>query len=164
MRLDQKLLRKVKSTVFRSARNHKLNVLSIVLYGSRAKGNFRAKSDYDIFVLLGDRTDLRRFIQFSAEARIMSSKIGLVKLFACTRKDFEAMLSGNPFLGAFCYIIATEGKPIYDKGSAFKSIQKTVAAYPAEKRRKLLKACLEMSRKLGSKHWSKHWLKKLGEI
>ncbi|EOQ96545.1 nucleotidyltransferase domain protein [Leptospira wolbachii serovar Codice str. CDC] len=41
-----------------------VNPLKIILFGSRAKGNFNHSSDYDILVIMPDGTNKRKTAQF----------------------------------------------------------------------------------------------------
>lgn len=157
------VLEKTKRAILATARKHHIKMLAIVLYGSRARGDYSFGSDYDFFALIGDKTTLLQFIQFSSEFRMSSYRLGPVKLYACTKKDFINMMNKNPFLGAFCFIIASEGKAIYEREMEFKKLNDYVKNLPRKKRRLLLNRCKHMSEHLGSPKWVEYWKTKLAE-
>jgi len=157
------VLERTKNTILAIARRYRIKVLAIVLYGSRARGDYSYGSDYDLFALIGDKTTLLQFVQFSSEFRMASYKLGPIKLYAATKKDFTKMMSNNPFLGAFCYIIAAEGRAIYEKNSEFERLQAYTSRLPKRRKVLLLKRCKEMSQSLGSPKWVSYWNAKLAE-
>ena len=157
------VLEKIKSTILTIARKHRIQVLAIVLYGSRARGDYSFGSDYDIFALIGNKTTLLQFVQFSSEFRMSSYRLGPVKLYACPKKDFVKMMNSNPFLGAFCFIIASEGRPVYETNKEFRKLKDYVRELPRRKRILLLNRCKVMSERLGSPKWVEYWKSKLAE-
>ena len=156
-------IEKAKSTILAIACKHRIKILAIVLYGSRARGDYSFGSDYDIFALMGDKTTLLQFVQFSSEFRMASYKLGPIKLYACAKRDFITMMNRNPFLGAFCFIIAREGKAIYERDLGFKNLKNYVQNLPRKKRILLLNRCRSMSEHLGSPKWVGYWDAKLAE-
>lgn len=157
------VLQRIKKTVLRIARKYQIKVLAIVLYGSRARGDYSFGSDYDIFVLMGDKTTLLQFVQFSSEFRMSAYKLGPVKLYACARRDFIKMMNRNPFLGAFCFIIAMEGIAIHEKSNEFQKLKDYVNSLPKRRRKSLLNRCIRMSKRLGSPKWVEYWKSRLIE-
>lgn len=155
------IIEKTKSTILVIARRHRIKILALVLYGSRARGDYSFGSDYDFFALMGDKTTLLQFVQFSSEFRMASYRLGPVKLYACARRDFITMMNRNPFLGAFCFIIASEGRAIYEKNLEFEKLKNYVQNLPRKKRVLLLKKCRSMSERLGSPKWVGYWDAKL---
>ena len=156
-------LERIKKTILSIADKYRIKVPAIVLYGSRAKGDYSFGSDYDIFALLGGKTTLLQFVQFSSEFRMSAYKLGPVKLYACPKKGFVKMMHENPFLGAFCYIIASEGKAIYERNEEFQKLKRYVKNLPKKKKRSLINKCLKMSERLGSPKWVEYWKAKLAE-
>ena len=157
------VLEKIKKTILAIANKYKIKVLAIVLYGSRARGDYSFGSDYDIFTLMGDKTTLLQFVQFSSEFRMSAYKLGPIKLYACARRDFVKMMNRNPFLGPFCFIIASEGRAIYEKDKEFQKLKDYVRNLPKRRRMSLLEKCKRMSERLGSPKWIEYWQAKLAE-
>jgi len=85
-------------------------VLSIVLFGSRARGDFTHHSDVDVLVILAesDKRFVDRLSDFAAYC-----PDGLVEPLVYTRREIEAMFeSRNPFL----LDVLHEGVPLFDRG------------------------------------------------
>lgn len=138
-------------------RKYGVGVEAIVLYGSRARGDYSFDSDLDVLVLLDDRTDLEGFVQFSAETRVLSHRIGPLKLFICPRAIFEKIMGENHFLGAFCYIICEDGVAIYDPRGTFGGMKAEVEAMGDWERLAFYERCEKMSEELGSPRWVRYW-------
>jgi len=150
--------------VLRTAQNYKIDVLSVVLYGSRGREGQSLDSDYDIFVMLNNRTSMFQYVQFSAEVRMKVRKLLKVKIFSCREKDFNGMLKGNPFLGAFCYVIAVDGKPIFDPKGHFRRLKQKIKQLSEAEKRKYMVRCLHMSKRMGSPRWIDFWRRKISEV
>ncbi|MEM3462407.1 MAG: nucleotidyltransferase domain-containing protein [Candidatus Bathyarchaeia archaeon] len=130
---------------------------AIIIYGSRARGDYSFDSDLDALILLDDGTDLETFVQFSAEARMMAHRIGPLKLFICPRGIFKKIMKENEFLGAFCYIICEDGVAIYDPRGTFERMKGEVESMGDEERLSFYERCRRMSEELGSPRWIKYW-------
>lgn len=144
-----------------------VKILSIVLYGSRAYGHARTRSDYDFFILLADEVSLLQFTQFSGELRLLANKLdklNRIKIYVNTLTAFKRILRENPLLGAFCYVISTMGIPIYDPKKTFKKLKKEMEGLSLEEERAFLEKCLKASRKLGSEKWVKYWKERLKSL
>jgi predicted nucleotidyltransferase len=163
-KLQDEIIDKTILAVFETARKYKLKIRSIILYGSRARGERSSKSDYDFFVLLDNRTNLLQFSQFASELRLKLYSVGDVKLFSNTVKNFKGIMKNNPFLGSFCYIIASEGIPVYDREKTFRKIQEEINNLPVMKKIEYIKKCISMSEKMGSKKWIEYWNEKLNSL
>jgi len=158
------ILRRCLQEVFKTAGRYKIDVLSVVLYGSRGRGDQSLDSDYDIFVVLSDRTTMFQYVQFSAEVRIVVRKLPKVKIFSCRERDFKGMLKGNPFLGAFCYVITVDGNPIFDPKGRFRELKQRMERLSKVEKKKCMIRCLQMSKQMGSVHWIGFWRKKISEV
>jgi len=161
---DDPVVKKAVSTVLKVAEKYGVEVLSVVIYGSRAKGDFSFTSDYDCFVLLDDGTTLLQYTQLHSELRMVVYQIGSVKIYSNTLQNFKRILQNNPFLGAFCYIIASEGVPVYDPNGRFRSVQEEVRGLPPEEKAKHVKRCITMSESLQSPKWVDYWRRELKKL
>jgi len=150
--------------VLKTAGRYNIDVLSVVVYGSRGRGDQLLDSDYDIFVMLSDRTTMFQYVQFSAEVRMMVRKLPKVKIFSCRERDFKGMLKGNPFLGAFCYVITVDGSPIFDPKGRFRILKQRLERLSKVEKKKHMARCLQMSRRMGSVRWIGFWRKKISEV
>lgn len=162
--LRDPLIARFKRLALRLASKYGVKVLSIVLYGSRAYGAHRLSSDYDFFILLDGEPSLYKFTQFSGELRLMANRLdrlNRIKIYVNTLEAFKRIMRENPVLGAFCYVIATMGKPLYDPNKTFKKLQAETLKLPPKEKAEYIKKCLAVSRKLGSEKWVKHWKEQL---
>ena len=157
-------LRKVEKAILDAAANYKLRVLSIVLYGSRARGDYSFDSDYDIFVLFGDDTTLLEYTQLVSELRLRLHSVKKIKLYSNTLSNFRLIMDSNPFLGCFCFIVATEGIALYDPEGVFEQLHRETANLPVSERAGHIKNCVTMSEVLGSPRWVNYWKKKLQNL
>lgn len=158
------VVRKVKRLVKSVATKYGVEVLSIVLYGSRVRGGHTLNSDYDFFILLNDGTTLLQFTQFNAELRLKLSQLGDIKLYANTFNNFKYIMKNNAFLGPFCYIIISEGLSIYDPRGVFKGLKAQVESLDTASKMQFVKKCAAMSKKLGSFKWFEYWNEKLKSL
>jgi len=158
------VVRKCLDAVLKTAEKYKIDVLSVVLYGSRGRGDQSLDSDYDIFVMLNNRTSMFQYAQFSAEVRIKVRKLPKVKLFSCRKRDFKGMLKDNPFLGAFCYVIAVDGKSIFDPKGHFSRLKRWMERLPKVEKREYMTRCLQMSKRMGSHRWVAFWRGKISQL
>lgn len=161
---DDPVVKRAKVTILRVAKKYEVEILSVVVYGSRAKGDFSFTSDYDCFTLLGDKTTLLQYTQINSELRMLTYQIGNIKIYSNTLKNFKKILEDNPFLGAFCYIIATDGIPVYDPKGEFKRVQEEVKALPPEEKAKHIRRCIAMSAGLRSPKWVDYWKQELERL
>ena len=158
------VVRRCLQAVLKTAVRYKIDVLSVVLYGSRGRGDQSLDSDYDIFVMLSDRTTMFQYVQFSAEVRMMVRKLPKVKIFSCRERDFKGMLKGNPFLGAFCYVITVDGNPMFDPKGRFRILKQRLERLSKVEKKKHMARCLQMSKWMGSVRWIHFWRKKISEV
>jgi len=153
-------LKKAQKTMLSVAEKYGLKILSIVLYGSRARGDYSFDSDYDFFVLFDDETSLLKYTQFVSELRLVLHRIEKVKLYSNTLSNFKHIMANNPFLGCFCFIIATEGIPIYDPQGIFEKLREEATNLLVSEKIGYIRKCVAMSEILGSPRWVDYWRKK----
>ena len=158
------VVRRCLQAVLGIAGRYNIDVLSVVLYGSRGRGDQSLDSDYDIFVMLSNRTTMFQYVQFSAEVRMAVRKLPKVKIFSCRETDFKGMLKGNPFLGAFCYVIAVDGNPIFDPKGRFRELEHRIERLSKVEKKKQMVRCLQMSKRMGSVRWIGFWRDKIFEL
>lgn len=160
---ENTVLKKLKKVVLDLADKYKINVLSIVLYGSRARGDYSFTSDYDCFIFLDEETSLLQYTQFISELRMLIYETGKIKIYSNTPENFLKIMENNPFLGSFCYIIAVDGTSIYDPLEIFKKIKEKVEGMPTARKIEFIKKCIKMSRRLGSPKWVNYWQAELSK-
>lgn len=97
---------------------HKYNLDSIGIFGSRARGDYREDSDYDIFII-GNLT-LDEELALEAELEITLDKsVDVVKL----SEDIDRILLKN---------IVNDAEVIYSKNNAFEKLYEFVEIFFAE--------------------------------
>jgi len=80
----------------------------IILFGSRAKGDAGAQSDFDIAVI---KETNQPFHERLIEARRLLRTTTPIDLFVFTKKEMEASKEENPFI----HEIVSTGKVVYGK-------------------------------------------------
>ncbi len=164
LKRNDRALKKVEQAILDVAKSYRLKILSIVLYGSRARGDYSFDSDYDLFVLFSDETSLLEYTQFVSELRLRLHRVKKAKLYSNTLSNFIHIMNSNPFLGCFCFIIATEGVPIYDPEGIFERLHKDTVNLSFSNRIGYIKNCVTMSEVLGSPRWVHYWKNKLENL
>jgi uncharacterized protein len=70
----------------------------IILYGSRARGNARKDSDWDILVLTEDKVDVEKERKFRNKLYDLELETGEVfSVFAYSKSDWQRIQSVTPF-------------------------------------------------------------------
>lgn len=74
-------------------------VVELYLYGSRSRGDHRPDSDYDVFVVLRERTRPTVDALYDAVVDVVCETGSLVSLKIVSRGNFEkSKAAGNPFV------------------------------------------------------------------
>ena len=75
------------------------DVVGLYLYGSRARGDHRPDSDYDVFVVLGERTRPVIDALYDAVVDVVCETGSLVSLKIVSRENFKrSTAAGSPFV------------------------------------------------------------------
>ncbi|TMQ14397.1 MAG: nucleotidyltransferase domain-containing protein [Deltaproteobacteria bacterium] len=89
-----------------------LHPLQIWLFGSRARGEARADSDWDMMAILPDDAPDDDLDLCSVWTRLRDLRLQRLELFTMTRSDFEEW---NRSLGTLAEIVASTGIVVYDR-------------------------------------------------
>ncbi len=74
-------------------------VVELYLYGSRSRGDHRPDSDYDVFVVLRERSRPTVDALYDAVVDVVCETGSLVSLKIVSQESFEkSMAAGNPFV------------------------------------------------------------------
>ena len=107
---ERRVSEALKNFIRSALREHGEKVLSIVLFGSRARGDHTCYSDVDVFVVLSESKE--RFLDRLSDF-VAYCQEGLVEALIYTKDEVEAMFaSRNPFL----LDVLHEGIPLFDRG------------------------------------------------
>ena len=97
---------------------HKYNVDSVGIFGSRARGDYREDSDYDIFIMGNLNIDEELSLEAELEKELNKS-VDIVKL----NKDIDRILLKN---------IVNDAEVIYSKNHSFQKLYEFVEIFFAE--------------------------------
>jgi predicted nucleotidyltransferase len=86
--------------------------LQIWLFGSRARGEARADSDWDLMAILPDEAPQEDLELSSVWPRLRDLVLQRVELFTMTRSEFDEWKSA---LGTLAEIVASTGVVVYDR-------------------------------------------------
>ncbi|MCX7749800.1 MAG: nucleotidyltransferase domain-containing protein [Clostridia bacterium] len=142
---------------------YNIEVLSIVLYGSRAKGDRNSQNDYEIMILINDESSLKNYIEFTNLIRLelLKQKFFNVKIYVYTPGVFEDILYNDKIIGTFLYMICKENIILYDKFGTFTAIREKLMNNNIKGEEVFLAQCVEFARMLGSEKWAQKWEKTL---
>jgi uncharacterized protein len=87
-----------------------LHPVQIWLFGSRARGEARADSDWDVMAILPDDAPEQDLDLVSVWGRIRDLRLQRVELFTMTRSEF---MEWNRSLGTLAEIVASTGVIVY---------------------------------------------------
>ncbi len=140
-----------------------IEIMSIVLYGSRARGDRNSQNDYEFIVLVNNNTELKSFVKFTNTIRLelLKEKLFLVKILVHTPETFEDLLYNDIMVGTFLYMICKENIILYDRFGTFMSIKEKLSVNTKKKEEEFLMQCVEFAKMLGSEKWERKWEKTL---
>jgi uncharacterized protein len=158
-----KVLPRVNNLLTRCAKDNKVKILSVVLFGSRAQGIKNSQSDYELLLLLDNSTLLEEYIKFSNIVRLelLKENLSNVKIAMFTPQTFQELLFHEETVGTYLYIICKNNVVIYDKHNTFVAIMSRVLNGSMKQEEKFLMQCIKFSQDLGSEKWGQKWEKAL---
>ena len=96
-------------------------LLGVMLFGSRARGDYKSHSDYDIFVLLKDLNKKDKFQAYEALREFRNRYYKDTSLVVLSREEIYKNIDSPIILNAFY-----EGEILYDKEGIMKKIKKKI--------------------------------------
>ena len=156
---NNRIINRVKSLLEEFSESMSVEVMSIVLYGSRARGDNTSHSDYELLILLADDTPLEKFISLSENLKhaVLKEKYINVKPLFYTAEIFEEILYKDEIVGTFLYMICRENVILYDKYGSFLSIRDRLVNNNIKGEEVFLSQCVEFSKLFGSEKWERKW-------
>lgn len=163
---NDRVVVQVNSVIERCAENLGIEILSIVLFGSRARGDYNSQSDYEIMVLVRDGTEVEKYIRFTNVIRLelIKEKLFQAKIQVYTPEVFENILYDDELVGTFLYMICRDNVIFYDKMGTFTAIKERLARSETKSEEKFLSQCVEFAKMLGSEKWERKWEKTLLQL
>ncbi len=65
----EEVLKKIKEVILSTAKKHGIEVDKIILFGSRARGDYKEESDWDILIVTKEKIDWKKRKMFLSEIR-----------------------------------------------------------------------------------------------
>ena len=156
---NNRIINRVKALLEELSKSMSIEVMSIVLYGSRARGDNTSHSDYELLILLADDTPLEKFISLSENLKLalLREKYINVKLLFYTAEIFEEILYNDEIVGTFLYMICRENVILYDRYGNFMAIRDRLVNNSIKSEEVFLSQCVEFSKLFGSEKWERKW-------
>ena len=110
-RVDEEVLKEIKRIIIEEAGKLGIKVDRVILFGSRARGDYREDSDWDILVVVGGGLDWRTKRRLSSRVRVRSLKsLGISLDIIITTRD--RWMAYQEQLGHLYYRVRREGIPV----------------------------------------------------
>lgn len=138
-----------------------VEIISVVLYGSRARGDYTSQSDYEFLILVEEETPLEKFILLNDTLKyeLLIQKYMNVKTLLYTPGVFEEILYKDKLVGTFLYMICRDNIPLFDRKGTFMSIKSRLSNDNNTRKSEeaFLEQCIDFSRQMGSEKWERKW-------
>ena len=85
---EKEVLRKIKEVILSTAKKHGIEVDKIILFGSRARGDYTKESDWDILVITKNKIDEKEKWDFWEKIMLSLSKYN-IGIFIISSKEYE---------------------------------------------------------------------------
>ncbi|HOQ38189.1 MAG TPA: nucleotidyltransferase domain-containing protein [Acetivibrio sp.] len=143
-----------------------IKIISVVLFGSRARGDNTSQSEYEFLILLDNESSLKDYILFqeTVKLELVREKYLNVRILSYTPEIFEEILYKDKMVGTFLYMICRENIIIYDRFGTFMSIRERLTNNNIKSEEVFLEQCIEFSKMLGSEKWERKFDKTLMQI
>ena len=103
----QKEIETIKKIIKENMHKNGILIKQIILFGSRAKGNFRKDSDWDFFVLVDKKISFNKKWDIIDEIKIELAKLGIPNdIIVKSAEDFKLM---KKCPGVISYDVVKEG-------------------------------------------------------
>lgn len=161
--VNDRVLKRVLDMLEQCSERVNVKIMSIVLYGARAKGDNTSQSVYEFLILSNNETSLDKFILFNETVKLelLKEKYLNVKVLTYTPEIFEEILYKDEMVGTFLYMICRESIILYDRYGTFMSIRSRLTSNKAKSEEVFLTQCIEFSKRIGSEKWERKFDKTL---
>lgn len=161
--LKDRVIARATSILEKVATSLGVEFLSIVLYGSRARGERNSQNDYEFLILLNNDIDLEKYITFNDKIKLkfLMEKVLNVKVILYSAEVFENTLYNDEVLGTFIYMICRDNIVLFDKVGTFAMIHERLSKYTTKSEENFLIQCIDFSKMMGSQKWEQKWEKTL---
>lgn len=158
---NDRVLNRVTEIFERCAQQVGVNLVSVVLYGSRARGDYTSQSDYEFLIFIEEKTELIKFILMNDTLKyeLLKERCLNVKTLLYTPDVFEEVLYNDKLVGTFLYMICRDNIPLFDRKGTFRTIKErlTSSNNTRKSEEEFLEQCVEFARQMGSEKWERKW-------
>ena len=160
---NDRVIKKINAVIENCVEKLQAQIVSIVLYGSKARGDRNSQNDYEIMVLVENEIQLKDFIMLTNTIRLelLREKLVNAKVLVYTPDTFEDILYNEKITGTFLYMICKENIIIYDNHNEFKFIIERISRNSIKNEEEFLADCIEFTKSFGSEKWAQKWEKTL---
>ncbi|MEM5821370.1 MAG: nucleotidyltransferase domain-containing protein [Candidatus Aenigmatarchaeota archaeon] len=84
-------LKKIKEIILQTAKEMNIEIDRIILFGSRARGDYREDSDYDLLIVTKEKLDRKKEKEFKIEIslRVVREIESAIDIFVFAKEEFE---------------------------------------------------------------------------
>jgi predicted nucleotidyltransferase len=158
---NDRVLNRVTEIFERCSEQIEVGIVSVVLYGSRAKGDYSSQSDYEFLILVEENTELEKFILLNDTLKyeLLKEKCMNVKTLLYTAEIFEELLYKDKLVGTFLYMICRDNIPLFDRKGTFRAIKERLTSSNNIRKteEEFLEQCIDFSKQMGSEKWERKW-------
>lgn len=163
---SDRIIININEVVERCAVPLNIDIISTVLYGSRARGDNNSQSEYEIMILVDNNTPVDKYIKFNNCLRIelLRDKLVHVKILTYTPEIFEDILYNDKIVGTFLYMMCRDNIVISEKHRTFSLLKERLGNSEVKNEETFLAQCIDFARILGSEKWAQKWEKTLMQV
>ncbi|MEM5830447.1 MAG: nucleotidyltransferase domain-containing protein [Candidatus Aenigmatarchaeota archaeon] len=101
-------LKKIKEIIIQTAKEMNIEIDKIILFGSRARGDYREDSDYDLLIVTKEKLDKEKELKFLTKVhrKLVEILEKPIDILIENEKDFE---EESKYLGYIYFWINKEG-------------------------------------------------------
>ena len=158
---NDRVLNRVTGIFERCSQQVGVDIVSVVLYGSRARGDYTSQSDYEFLILIEENTELMKFILMKETLKyeLLKERYMNVRTLLYTPDVFEELLYNDKLVGTFLYMICRDNIPLFDRKGTFRTIKERLKSVNNTRKseEEFLVQCIDFARQMGSEKWERKW-------
>jgi len=104
---DEVVLKKIKRSVLETAKENRVEIYRIILFGSRARGDYREDSDWDILVITKEKLDRDKFWKLYTSMKRKLASLRVYGDLLIVNKD--RFMEKKTDIGSIIYYASAEG-------------------------------------------------------
>lgn len=161
--LNDRILKRINDVLETCSEAMKVEIESIVLFGSKARGDRNSQNDYEIMILVSNETNIKDYVKLINTIRleILKEKLFTSQILVYTSEIFEDILYNDKITGTFLYMICRENIILFDKYNTFRAIKERITNGSVKEEEEFINQCIEFAKIFGSDKWAQKWEKNL---